>query len=83
MASAIASRLPDNAVRVDFALTAYSRTFNPENLFEVDEAFVTSGIHCAEPVGLCASCLWFFRNNFRVSRKFANPQVLEEHRGAL
>src|SRR5512141_1079776 len=36
---AIAARLPDDDARLDFATTAYRRTIDPENFYEVYDAF--------------------------------------------
>ena len=38
---AIASRLPDDAARLDFAVAAYPRTLDPENFYEVYDAFTS------------------------------------------
>jgi hypothetical protein len=38
---AVASRLPDDAARLDFALAAYPRTLDPENFYEVYDAFAS------------------------------------------
>jgi hypothetical protein len=38
---AIASRLPDDAARLDFAVAAYPRTLDPENFYEVYDAFAS------------------------------------------
>lgn len=37
----IASRLPDDAARLEFAVAAYPRTLDPENFYEVYDAFVS------------------------------------------
>jgi hypothetical protein len=38
---AIAARLPDDAARLDFAVAAYPRTLDPENFYEVYDAFAS------------------------------------------
>jgi hypothetical protein len=38
---AVASRLPDDAARLDFAVAAYPRTLDPENFYEVYDAFTS------------------------------------------
>ena len=38
---AIASRLPDDTARLDFAVSAYPRTLDPENFYEVYDAFAS------------------------------------------